>query len=274
MPILLVNWQPVLGAGTSKSVLRSQREQAAAQKLNILGNPETTRFLTLAALKEVYGEDDEFLRDATRLIGMSFQRLLTSGFKFPDGSTLYLAAISVKGDWPWLIEAAGLVRHFRKAPKKGHTTGGAGICHYCLAGMAGYPYTDCGNAPRWELTENSGAAAVPWDRVEPFTELLPTPYNLPQKLYRPDLWHNWHLGHGRYFLASAFIVILPMWDGSGVEKKFANLTKSWKSFCQLRRVKPPLAKLSKQTCGYTASLDWPEGCWQKGATTTLLCDAS
>ena len=67
MPILLVNWQPVLGAGTSKSVLRSQREQAAAQKLNILGNPETTRFLTLAALKEVYGEDDEFLRDATSL---------------------------------------------------------------------------------------------------------------------------------------------------------------------------------------------------------------
>ena len=51
-----------------------------------------------------------------------------------------LAAISVKGDWPFLISAGNLVRNFRRAPKQGHTSGGAGICHLCLAGQQNYPF--------------------------------------------------------------------------------------------------------------------------------------
>ena len=70
-----------------------------------------------------------------------------------------------------------------------------------------YPFSDCGANPRWARTEGSAAASAPWDSLQPFTALLPAPHGSPEKLYRPDIWHNWHLGHGRYFLSSAFIIL-------------------------------------------------------------------
>jgi len=93
-----------------------------------------------------------------------------------------LAAISVKGDWPFLISAGNLVRNFRRAPKQGHTSGGAGICHLCLAGQQNYPFSDCGENPRWARTEGSAAAAIAWDTVMPFTALLPGPAGSPERL--------------------------------------------------------------------------------------------
>ena len=241
-------------------------------KLNMLGNPEMTRFLCLAALKETYEEDDAVLPDAMKIIAEDLRRALTQGIDLPGGRKLRLACTSVKGDWPFLIAAADLNRHFRRAPKAGHTEG-HGICHWCLAGQKNYPFSDCGANPRWARTEGSAAASAPWDSLQPFTALLPAPHGSPEKLYRPDIWHNWHLGHGRYFLSSAFIIVRSLWNEESVHDGFAGMTCSWRAFCRLKKVKPPLSKLTKEICGYTAFLDWPEGGWQKGSTTTLLCDA-
>ena len=116
MPIMLLNFQPILGAGTSKSVLRSKRVQGESMKLNMLGNPEMTRFLCLAALKETYEEDDAALPDAMKIIAEDLRRALTQGIDLPGGRKLRLACTSVKGDWPFLIAAADLNRHFRRAP--------------------------------------------------------------------------------------------------------------------------------------------------------------
>lgn len=270
---MLLNFQPILGAGTSKSVLRSKRVQGESMKLNMLGNPEMTRFLCLAALKETYEEDDAVLPDAMKIIAEDLHRALTQGIDLPGGRKLRLACTSVKGDWPFLIAAADLNRHFRRAPKAGHTEGGHGICHWCLAGQKNYPLSDCGANPRWARTEGSAAASAPWDSLQPFTALLPAPHGSPENLYRPDIWHNWHLGHGRYFLSSAFIIVRSLWNEESVHDGFAGMTCSWRAFCRLKKVKPPLSKLTKEICGYTAFLDWPEGGWQKGSTTTLLCDA-
>ena len=178
----------------------------------MLGNPEMTRFLCLAALKETYEEDDAALPDAMKIIAEDLHRALTQGIDLPGGHKLRLACTSVKGDWPFLIAAADLNRHFRRAPKAGHTEGGHGICHWCLAGQKNYPFSDCGANPRWARTEGSAAASAPWDSLQPFTALLPAPHGSPEKLYRPDIWHNWHLGHGRYFLSSAFIIVRSLWN--------------------------------------------------------------
>jgi hypothetical protein len=270
---MLLNWLPCLGAGTSKSVLRGIAEQDAAMKLNMLGNPECTRFLCFAALKETYEDDDAVLRDAMEMMGANLLDALQRGVALPDGQRLRLAAISVKGDWPFLISAGNLVRNFRRAPKQGHTSGGAGICHLCLAGQQNYPFSDCGENPRWARTEGSAAAAIAWDTVMPFTALLPGPAGSPERLYKADIWHNWHLGHGRYFLSSAMFVVSTLWPGTSVPDRFAGMTVSWRAYCRRRKVKPVLSKITKETCGYISFLDWPEGGWQKGSTTTLLSDS-
>ena len=269
---MLLNWQPCLGSGTSKSVLRSKAAQSAAMKLNMLGNPECTRFLCFAALKETYEDDDAVLRDAMEMMAANLLDALRQGINLPEGQHLRLAAINVKGDWPFLIAAGNLSRNFRRAPKQGHTSGGVGICHRCLAGQKDYPFSDCGENPRWARTEGSAAAAMPWDTVMPFTALLPCPDGSPECLYKADIWHNWHLGHGRYFLSSAMVVVSTLWPGTSVPERFAKMTASWRAYCQLRKIKPVLSKITKETCGYTSFLDWPEGGWQKGSTTTLLCD--
>ena len=36
--------------------------------------------------------------------------------------------------------------------------------------------------------------------------------------------------------------------------------------------RPYLTKIGRDTMGFKTSLDWPEGGWQKGATTTLLME--
>jgi len=37
--------------------------------------------------------------------------------------------------------------------------------------------------------------------------------------------------------------------------------------------RPYLVKIGRESLGFKSSLDWPEGGWQKGSTTTLLMEA-
>ena len=41
----------------------------------------------------------------------------------------------------------------------------------------------------------------------------------------------------------------------------------------LRKIQPSLLKITTATVSWNGPADMPEGCWQKGSTTTLLCDA-
>lgn len=73
--------------------------------------------------------------------------------------TLRLVVTGIKGDWPFLIEAGRLQRHFRRAPKRGQSSMQAeGICHLCMAGYDQFPFVDVSDAPRFEAT--MGRAAV------------------------------------------------------------------------------------------------------------------
>ena len=74
--------------------------------------------------------------------------------------TLRLAVTGIKGDWPFLIECGRLHRHFRRAPKRGQSNMlGEGVCHLCLAGYSGIPYTDVSTNPAFEATMFSAADA-------------------------------------------------------------------------------------------------------------------
>jgi hypothetical protein len=145
---------------------------------------------------------------------------------------LRLAVVSVKGDWPFLIEAAHLERHFRRAPKRPDSQlCGFGICHLCCAGMPGISFTDASDSPDWEATIGSAAALTPWESWSPWQELPSLP-NFRPWTFRPDIFHNFHLGHGRYFLSSALVVLQEFEEGGGVDARFEAMTRKWQAFCK------------------------------------------
>ena len=165
-PIMLLQWQPILGSGTSHD------KGGDLQLLNLKGHPEDTRFLAFAALKESYAEDEEVLPAAMDIIGRDMLEAFQVGVELGE-TRIRLAAVSVKGDWPFLIEAGVMVRHFRRAPKAGNSSCvQVGICHRCLAGTSGFPFSDCGERPRFLATVGSAAAAAWCSEVSPFTEHL------------------------------------------------------------------------------------------------------
>lgn len=213
-PIMLFQWQPALGHGTTKSSQKPMDVQNEEMRLNFIGSVEMTRFLCFAGLKETYSEDPGLLFDAMEAIAENFNQALTSGLKVRcDGVAciLRIAVIAVKGDWPFLIEAGNMVRHFRRAPKKGDSrVPPAGICHLCLAGQPGYPFSDVSDCPAFEKTMGSAAAQLWASEPSAFTRMLSTDPEDLGWLYRPDVFHNFHLGHGRYMVGSCFVVLLPL----------------------------------------------------------------
>lgn len=172
MPIMLLQWQPVLGMGTSHHFDRDGDLFEAPQLLNLIGHPEATRFLAFAALKESYQDDDELLPAAMEIIGRDMREAFQDGIELGQ-TRIRLAPLSVKGDWPFLIEAGSLQRHFRRAPKAAASSCvQVGVCHRCLAGTVGFPFSDCGDSPRFLATVGSAAAATWCSEVSPFTEYL------------------------------------------------------------------------------------------------------
>ena len=116
---------------------------------------ELCRFLSFAALKETYCDCPEALDDGMQLVATDLVNLMQHGLDLRCGDsvvTLRLAVTGVKGDWPWLIEAGHLSRHFRRAPKRGESTMVAGgVCHLCLGGVHGFPFEDFSASPTSNL---------------------------------------------------------------------------------------------------------------------------
>lgn len=188
---------------------------------------------------------------------------------------LRLVVTDVKGDLPFLQEVGQLDRHFRRAPKRGSSAlVGHGVCHLCCAGMENLPFTDVSESPGFERTMNSLAAMAPWEAPSPFTLQMPS-YGFPPELYKPDVWHNWHLGHGRYFISSAVVSLLELFQdaGAGVVPRLKAMSQHWRAYCAAQKKRPYLLKFTRENLSFLSSMDWPEGGWQKASTTTLLMDA-
>ena len=200
---------------------------------------EITRWLTFAALKETYEHNPATLDQAMQVVLDDLLFLMETGVKVRVGEVsvqLRTAVCGVKGDWPFLISCAHLRRSFRRQPKRGESTLNCeGICHYCLAGVREFPFTDLSDTPLWERTMGSAAGITPWDSHSPWHD-LPCDAANPPSQFRPDLFHNLHLGAGRYFLASTLVVLQKFEAGGGVDARMQILTDKWLAFCRARKV--------------------------------------
>ena len=112
---MLLNWQVILGRGCAHQEPQAESVKLQAMQLNLMGSPEETRFLCFAALKETYQDDPEVLPAAMQYICEDLHGCLKDGLLLRHGSRIHLAVLNCKGDWPFLIEAGGLLRHYRRA---------------------------------------------------------------------------------------------------------------------------------------------------------------
>lgn len=113
---------------------------------------------------------------------------------------------------------------------------------------------------------------IPWDREAPFTRLLlkDASVNGAARFHKPDLWHAVHLGIGKAFAASAFLMLAAQMPGSNIDKKFEVLNASFQAFCKREKITKYISRLDKFLCGGGGSND-AIGTWNKAAVTTNLC---
>ena len=235
---MLISWQSTIGQGTSKTADVCPLVQDHFQRLNFVGAPETTRHLCFAALKEQYSDDPDLVHQALEHIMENFQEALQFGVKVRFGGQLVvvrLACIACKGDWPWLVEAGLLTRSFRRAAKRDAAKQPpAGLCHFCMAGYVNVPCSDSRPSARWISTMDSAASIYPWDEQSAITRMMPCDPAFPAYVYRPDLFHCWHLGIGQCFASSAMVLLSKMCIGTSITKRFENMSALWRRYCKAR----------------------------------------
>ena len=265
--ILIISAHSALGRGTS--LQGSSAKEYAHQSLNALGNTLCTRWLLAALPRHMY--DDERSPNLQMLLQAlveDLNSLFEQGFKGLDGMTYYFATIHVIGDWPWLQKAFDFQRSFSNISK--HATANTvsrGICHVCLADQPNVPFEDFDSEePKWRSTCN-----LTW----PFAS-LPALYQLPydpddwMSLPGQDLFHGWHLGAGKVFLASSLVLLSEQYPGKSIDARFSSMAKEFFEWCAETGEHPYIRKLTREMLSWTSSTDYPTGTWSKGSTTLCL----
>ena len=171
-----------------------------------------------------------------------------------------------------------MTRSFSHTPRAARSkTAASGICHLCLAGQEGdvnrgqvaYAFEDVSVSPRWEATMHT---VEPWE-AEPVI-LRGIPLN-PQKkasFFCLDIWHCWHLGLAKHWIASSFVLIVEsnLLEQTSIETKFAFVTQKFKEFCRAGKHPMWLRELNRESFSWPQSSACPVGRWNKGSFSTTM----
>ena len=184
--LMVLSWQGVLGRGT-------QRQPTSS--LNYLGPSVSTRCLFSVMSTQLYSKESK--RKRLLKLAERFAMDLKDCFEQPidvningEASQVYLCCLAMKGDWPALIKLGNLRRHHLRVTWS--KAAGAGICHYCKAGMAGHP--------AWHDVSYRHIAAMrvdaptPWSPPPALIKYVPHSISQAAYFFRIDLFHLMHKG--------------------------------------------------------------------------------
>jgi hypothetical protein len=277
LPIMIVHTQGVLGKGTTKQSVSKRRVckhtlKRSGLNMNFIGHTYTTRFLFMAMHRKVYKTDPAAFLDMLTVYSKDLRDLSTEGVQLKSGMTLWVANIGAKGDWPIHVKAAMLTRSFQNVPKRGSSKKPCGgICHLDLAGLEDFgdpnksiPFEDFNDCPAWMDSYNT---VMPWATEPPELIMLHDVSDKPS-FYKPDIWHNFHLGGGKHWIGSCCVLVLPFMPGTSVETRFQHLTKDFLIFCKQKKLSPVVKEVSRDTMKFLVETDSPCANWHKGSATT------
>lgn len=272
-PLMVIAAHSILGYGISTSPA-DRKKMYRTQKLNYEEPTWSTRFLLAVLPKEYYNEENSSISDSDPFQDLmagicgDLRSLYEEGIDTPNGR-FYFCTISVMGDWPFLQKAGKLGRTFMNISKASESKSAPkGICHHCKADMPNVPWTDFDtHPPTWLHTVNTESAFL----EPPAVLQLPKNPGFPESLLVWDLFHAWHIGAGKTFLASALFVLIssPAYEGS-VDLRCEQVTQDYVQWSQRTGYRCQLRRITKAKLGGLSTTSFPIGAWSKGSTTTCL----
>ena len=244
--------------------------------INLLGNTLASRFLFAALKVEFYKKNRKRFETLMDTWGKWMQQMFEEGFSY-NGETWRILVLGLSGDAPFLREAGFHNRSFSNVSKSASaTTVLKGVCWLCDAGRTGGPNfedPDILNAA-WVSTTGINNP-LPWDdEPGPLLQHLLANQNDLASFYLPDIFHIYHFGVGKDFVASSLIYLIK------TAFKKNNMAVSMDAFNA--RLQAHFLQHKSDRChfgktmtfdllGYSSSKDYPTGHWSKGADTASLC---
>ena len=268
--LMVLGFQSCLGLGCTVNG-RSRKRTVAGDvnwQTNYRGHSFTTRFVTNVLTKKL---TEAGFDAACSELAQNLRECLDTAYT-KNGVTHRLCVIACKGDWPFLIRAGQLRRHFLRSTRKtANANRAVGVCHLCMAGTQGYPAEECGYLdPRWLQTM---PARLPWLATPPLLQHLPSARSAPASFFEPDMWHVIHLGVGKAFCASTIILAvtnLPRYTAlSNMDQRWQACTQDYLSFCRQAGRQNFINKIGASTVNYNDATGATGG-WHKGSVTTNM----
>ena len=278
-PILILSTHSVLGYGLSTSET-NQKKAYLRMNLNYEKPSWATRFLMSAVPKALYGDTEEIdegedsvdsdaIQDLLGILGADLRKLYEEGLVGLDGQRYYFCTINCMGDWPWLVKAGCLARSFQNVAKRATSSKkGKGICHMCNADLDDLVWEDFeAQRPLWFDTIG---ATNPFLRQP--TLLLEIAHDDPAGFFAYDLFHAWHIGAAKSYLASSVVVLAmsDVFEGSR-DTRMEAMTAAYQQWCRENRQNPTYKKFTLANLSWLTSNTFPRGTWSKGSSSTCIC---
>ena len=244
--------------------------------MNFTGKPLSNQFLYGTMVREVYDEHEDAFEKYMEAYAADLQVLATTGIWNTDRTLrMWCCHIGTKGDLPALVKLGGFRRTFRHLPKAASSrTDCGGICHLCMAGREGphpVPFEDLRQSGEWTRTLFEER---PWpdDKVPAAIQGVPLQAEQPEDFFRVDLWHCFHAGVGKVWVAAALAALQEVCNNDGsVDGRLAWMTRDWRRFCREKKICPGVKEINRATLSWPQASAWPLGHWTKGQSTTHLC---
>ena len=276
----LLSTHGALGRGT-RAFLKKSKDKLPLKRngfgLNFCGHTWTTNFLFSCMLRKFFKKDPEILHSLVGVYARDMEDLLLNGVSSTDGLIqVRCCHLGTKGDLPALAKLGRMNHTFGNVPKKAASKKPCeGICWMCCAGresnpsqkISAIPFEDTSGKPLWEGTLGQQDA---FDGMPAILEGVPLLEENRWQFFKTDLWHNFHLGVAKHYVASALVSILENVDlevGS-MDDKFEILNAEYKRFCKEKRISPHCEELGRDSLNWYQSTACPIGSWNKGSAST------
>lgn len=294
--ILICSAFPAFGQGTAKKPvdlepLPSRPLQVKSKKrarpqgtnagngfeggINLLGDTLANRFLFAAIKTEYYKKNHDRFVKLIEIWGQWMHQMFREGFTY-KGETWRILVLGLCGDAPFLREAGFHNRSFSNVRKSAKaTTVLSGVCWLCDAGRTGGPSFENPDIHNAEWVSTTGARnPLPWDdEPGPLLQHLLVNQNDLAAFYLPDLFHIYHFGVGKDFVASSIVyMIKTAFKRNSIAASLEVFNSELATyFSEHKKDRCHFGKkLKLDLLGYVSSKDFPTGHWSKGADTTKL----
>lgn len=275
----LLSTHGAIGRGTRRYLQKGKDKiplKRCGMGLNFCGHTWSTNFLFAAMLRKVFKHHPQRLDTLVSLYAQDMEQLLVEGVAGPDGVVVRCCHIGTKGDLPALCKMGNMKFSFSNVARQAKSKKPcAGICWMCCAGqednpaqgISAVPFEDTSGKPVWE---GSLGLQTSWDETPPILAGVPLLESEHWTFFKTDLWHNFHLGLCKHWVASSLVSCLENWPLGDIsmDEKVAWLGREYKSFCLRKKVTPHCEELGRDTLNWLQASACPVGAWNKGSAST------